>query len=165
VRLAGDVADRRAGGLPAPDNRGPARGGDTVRGRIAVFSVTATGTSLSYQWRKGAVNIGGATGSTYTIAAVAAGDAGSYDCAVSGACGSPVTSQAATLTVNSPPTITGQPSGATKNVGESVTFSVAATGTSLSYQWRKGAVNIGGATGAVTPLRRWPRATPAATIA
>src|ERR1019366_1420159 len=99
------------------------------------------------QWRKGAVNIGGATGSNYTITAVAAGDAGSYDCVVSGACGLPVTSQAATLAVNSPPSITGQPSGATKNLGHSVTFSVAATGTGLTYQWRKGGVNIGGATG------------------
>jgi len=51
------------------------------------------------------------------------------------------------LTVNTPPTITGQPSDATKTIGESVTFSVAASGTApLSYQWRKCGDNISGAT-------------------
>ena len=116
-------------------------------GDPVTFSVSASGTDLTYQWRKGGVNIGTATASGYTIAAVATGDAGSYECVVSGACGSPVPSLAATLTVNSPPSITSQPSGATRNVGDSVTFSVAATGTDLVFQWRQGGVNIGGATG------------------
>lgn len=41
------------------------------------------------------------------------------------------------------------PSGATKNAGQSVTFSVVARGsTNLTYQWRKGGVAIGGATSA-----------------
>src|SRR4030066_2141479 len=47
---------------------------------------------------------------------------------------------------NIPPTITGQPSSATKTVGESVTFSVEASGTApLNYQWRKNGANIFGA--------------------
>jgi hypothetical protein len=46
------------------------------------------------------------------------------------------------------PSITSQPTGATKNVGESVTFSVSADGTApLSYQWRKDGTDISGATG------------------
>ncbi|MBP6180605.1 MBG domain-containing protein, partial [Flavobacterium sp.] len=50
----------------------------------------------------------------------------------------------ATCTV---PAITINPLGTTKIVGESVTFSINATGTSiLSYQWRKDGVNIFGAT-------------------
>ncbi len=45
------------------------------------------------------------------------------------------------------PSISGQPAGATKTVGESVTFSVTASGTApLSYQWRKNSSNITGAT-------------------
>ena len=45
------------------------------------------------------------------------------------------------------PSITTQPSSATKNVGESVTFSVAANGTApLAYQWRKNGIDISGAT-------------------
>ena len=51
----------------------------TCAGTSVSFSVTATGTGLTYQWRKGAVNIGGATSATYTIAAPVIGDAGSYD--------------------------------------------------------------------------------------
>jgi MBG domain (YGX type)/Immunoglobulin domain/Galactose oxidase, central domain len=45
------------------------------------------------------------------------------------------------------PSITTSPSSTTKTVGDSVTFSVSASGTApLSYQWRKNSVNIGGAT-------------------
>lgn len=45
------------------------------------------------------------------------------------------------------PSITGQPSSQTRCVGQSVTFSVTATGTApLGYQWRKGGSTISGAT-------------------
>lgn len=68
-------------------------------GDSASFSVTASGSAtLSYQWRKNTANIPGANNSTYTIPAVSAGDAGSYDCVVSNSCGSD-TSAAATLSV------------------------------------------------------------------
>src|SRR5206468_1437220 len=118
-------------------------------GNSVTFSVTASGTSLTYQWRKDGANIGGATASSYTIASVATSDAAStpgYDCVVSAAapCAS-VTSSAATLTVISPPSISGQPASATKCVGDSVTFSVTANN-AAGYQWRKNGVNIGGAT-------------------
>ena len=45
--------------------------------------------------------------------------------------------------------ITSQPSNQTVTVGQTATFSVAATGTaSLSYQWQKDTTLIAGATGA-----------------
>lgn len=75
-------------------------------GTLASFSVTATGTGLSFQWRKGGVNltnggaISGATTATLTINPAAGGDAGSYDVVISGGCGN-ATSNAATLSVNS----------------------------------------------------------------
>jgi hypothetical protein len=50
------------------------------------------------------------------------------------------------------PSITAQPVTATANQGGSVTFSVAATGTNLSYQWKKNGVNILDATGATLSL-------------
>jgi hypothetical protein len=51
-------------------------------------------------------------------------------------------------TFPNPPTITTQPQSQTKYVGQTATFTVAATGTgSLSYQWKLGGVSIGGATG------------------
>jgi hypothetical protein len=55
------------------------------------------------------VNIGGATGSSYTIPVTVAADAGSYDVVVSGTCTPSVTSAAATLIINALPVITGQP--------------------------------------------------------
>ncbi|MCC6230414.1 MAG: immunoglobulin domain-containing protein [Phycisphaerales bacterium] len=112
-------------------------------GTSATFTVTATG-ATGYQWRKNTTNIGGATSSSYTIPSVAAGDAGSYDCVVSNACSS-VTSNAASLTVNTTANITGHPSNQTKCVGQSASFSVTATG-ATGYQWRKNTTNIGGAT-------------------
>ena len=56
-------------------------------GQQAAFGVTATASPApTYQWRKGGVDIDGATESTYTIDTVALGDAGTYDCVVTNAC-------------------------------------------------------------------------------
>jgi hypothetical protein len=90
-------------------------------------------------------NIGGATSSSYTIAATVAADAGNYDVVVSGTCTPAVTSAVATLTVNALPVITGQPVASQAICeGSSATFTVTATGTGLTYQWKKNGVDIGG---------------------
>lgn len=48
-------------------------------GQSASFSVTATGDPApTFQWRKGGVNINGATSSTFMIASTVSGDAGTY---------------------------------------------------------------------------------------
>jgi hypothetical protein len=117
-------------------------------GETAKFSVTATGTTpLSYQWRKNGANITGATSSSYTTPATIAADNGSlFSVVVSNSVGS-VTSNNATLTVKTPPTITTQPANKTVTVGRTAKFTVTATGsTPLSYQWRKNGVNIAAAT-------------------
>jgi hypothetical protein len=116
-------------------------------GTSASFTVAATGANLSYQWRKGGTNITGATSATYTIANTTSTDAGNYDVIVTGSCGSE-TSNAVSLTVNPATLITTQPSAQTVCAGTSASFTVAATGTNLSYQWRKGGTNITGATNA-----------------
>jgi len=121
----------------------------TVNAGSAVsFSVTASGGgTLTYQWSKGGAAISGATGSTYSIASSATTDAGSYTVTVTNSAGS-VTSGAATLTVNSAPTISTQPVSQSATAGSSVTFSVTASGSgTLGYQWQKGGVAISGATG------------------
>jgi parvulin-like peptidyl-prolyl isomerase len=116
-------------------------------GRPATFTVTATGAApLGYQWRKDGADIAGATAATYTISAVASGDAGTYTVTVTNICGT-VTSAAAALTVATGPAITVQPQAQTVVTGGTATFSVTATGTApLSYQWQKDGAAVPGAT-------------------
>lgn len=68
-------------------------------GLSATFAVTATGSSLQYQWAKNGAAIAGATSSSYTTLATTFADAGSnYTVAVNNSDGT-VTSKAASLTV------------------------------------------------------------------
>ncbi len=119
-----------------------------TEGNRAVFSVTATGGNLSYQWYKDNIAISGATGETYTIEKTMVSDAGTrYKVVVNNIAGN-VTSALATLTVNIKPTITVQPVEQTVGPRSNVTLSVTATGTApLSYQWYKDNKTIAGATG------------------
>lgn len=111
------------------------------------LSVTATGTPTpTYQWSKDANPIAGATSSTYAIPSAVVGDAGLYSVAISNSCGT--VSSSANVVVNSAPVITVDPLGSTVCAGVNASFSVTATGSGLTYQWRKGGVNIGGATSA-----------------
>jgi hypothetical protein len=112
----------------------------TVVGSNVTFSVTATGTSLSYQWLFGGSVIG--TSSSLTLNNVTTSQAGTYTVIVSGAAGSPVTNNA-TLTVNVPVSVTVAPVSQTTVVGSNVTFSVTASGTGLSYEWLFGGSVIG----------------------
>ena len=110
------------------------------------FTVQATN-AVSYQWRKNSVNIAGATSATYTINNVSTTDAGNYDVIVNGGAPCPaVTSASATLTVNQSTVISSQPASQAVCAGGSVTFTVTAIGTNLTYQWRKNGTNIPGAT-------------------
>jgi hypothetical protein len=115
-------------------------------GGNATFSVTATGSGLTYQWRRNGTNIAGATNSSLTINNVTNANAGNYDVVINSACNTTITSSVATLTVNQPPAITTQPQSLTACFGNTVSFSVTATGAGLTYQWRKGGTNITSAT-------------------
>jgi uncharacterized repeat protein (TIGR03803 family) len=69
-------------------------------GESASFTVTVTGVApLSYQWRKEATNLSGATNATYSLAGVQSNHAGNYSVVITNAYGS-VTSSGAVLTVN-----------------------------------------------------------------
>ena len=119
-------------------------------GQTATFAVTATGTAtLTYQWKKNGAAISGATSASYTTPATASSDSGaSFTVTVTNGFGN-VTSNAATLTVNIPPTITAQPGNQTVAVGQTATFTVAATGSgTLTYQWKKNGTAVSGATSA-----------------
>jgi hypothetical protein len=115
-------------------------------GAPASFAVGATGTGpFSYQWRKNGVALAGATGVTFSLAAVQAGDVAKYDVVVSNVHGS-ATSAEGSLVLNTPVTISAPPAGAAVGQGTAVNFTVSAAGTApLGYQWRKGGVAIPGA--------------------
>jgi hypothetical protein len=106
-------------------------------GTSASFSVSATGTGLSYQWYKGTTTLTGQTGSSLVLGNVSAADAGTYSVVVSGTCGNAV-SNSASLTVNQNVVVTSAPMSVTNCPGTSASFTVSATGTGLSYQWYKG---------------------------
>lgn len=107
------------------------------------FSVAgATG----YQWRRGGQDIPGATASSLQFAPAAIGDAGDYDCVAASPCGG-ATSNVATVQVCSAVSIGTQPQARAACPGGSATFTVQATGTALTYQWRKGGSPIMGASG------------------
>lgn len=111
-------------------------------GSAASFTVAATGSGLTYQWQLSTGggpfnNVAGATNPTYTIASTTlAMNGDQYRCVVSGTCPSPVTSTAATLTVNSSVTVTGNPSNQTICEGTGTSFAATASGSGLSYQWQ-----------------------------
>ena len=111
-------------------------------GTGASFSLLATGPApLTYQWFKDDVplndgaGVSGANTDTLDLASVFKAAEGSYRLVVTNPSGS-VTSQVATLTVIDP-VLTMSPVSRYAEVGQSVTFSVGAAGTALSYQWWK----------------------------
>ena len=120
-----------------------------ITGQTATFSVTATGTSLRYQWKKGGADIPDATSSSYTTPATSSADTGTkYSVSVRNSV-STVTSSTATLTVSDTavaPAINSQPTAQSVTVGQTATFLVKASGTSLQYQWKKNGTAIPGAT-------------------
>jgi len=112
--------------------------GESVR-----FSVAATGSGLTYQWRKGGTNIDGATFSSYTNISVSTGDAGLYDVVVSGTCGPPMTSSPATLTVDAAPVGgTATPAAATIYSGTGTTITLTGqTGNLIEWQFSTDGTN------------------------
>jgi uncharacterized repeat protein (TIGR01451 family) len=112
-------------------------------GSNASFTSTASGSNISYQWQVSTdggttyTNIAGATGTTLTINAISsANNNNRYRVVITSAICGNATSAAAILTVSSPATVTTQPANASVCENTNTTLTVAATGTSLSYQWQ-----------------------------
>src|SRR5678815_4896489 len=117
----------------------------------AVFTATAGATTgPSYQWQvdtgsgfgdilaAGAPNYSGFTTATLTIGTLSAATSGwDYRVVITGTCPGSVNSNPANLTIDTPAAITVQPSNATQCETTNATFTVTATGTSLSYQWEE----------------------------
>ncbi len=125
----------------------------TCEGGLGYFSVTATGTNLSYQWQTliGGVwtNVGTAANYTTAVATYPGFNGRQYRVIISGDCGV-VTSNTVTLTVNPNTVIASGPVAISVCSGATAAFNVTATGTgTLTYQWSKNGVAIPGATTAV----------------
>ncbi len=132
-------------------------------GDPATFTAGGTGDGTAYQWQVntggGFANISGETGASLTItSADYAMDGNQYRCVISGSCDPDAVTTAATLMVRPPIAISAHPTDATTCEGESASFSLTATGYSLTYQWQQntgsGWSNISGETGStlnITP--------------
>ncbi|WP_157495002.1 T9SS sorting signal type C domain-containing protein [Flavobacterium sp. KJJ] len=117
---------------------------------IQTISVTATGTTIAYTWKKAgtAVTNGGVFSgqgtATLTLTNPTTADQGNYTVEITGACTPAVTSSIVAVTVNAAPAITTQPTAPTPTCPGSgtQTISVIATGTGLTYVWKKGTTTI-----------------------
>ena len=115
------------------------------------FTVSATGSGLSYQWLKNGIALsegGGFSGTQSNellLSNVSAGDAGVFICMVNSNCGS-LSSDPANLTVNENISILSQPANKTVCPGTNVVFAVIASGTNLDYQWQFEGVDLPGET-------------------
>jgi hypothetical protein len=109
-------------------------------GSSVTFTTAASGSPApTYLWSKGTTPLAGATSASYTIASVAAGDAGTYSVTATNSAGG-ATSNGAVLTVNPAgiaPAITTQPASQTAAGGSTVSFNVTANGTPApTGQWQ-----------------------------
>lgn len=137
------VATVYGSGVPCtnPSITAQPNGSTITAGQSANLSVTATGTGLTYQWYTGnppstASPVPGGTSSSLFVTPASTT---TYWVRVTGQCGTPQDSNAATVTVNQPSCnnaqITGQPQSNSILAGSQTFLVVSATGTNLTYQW------------------------------
>ena len=114
----------------------------------ASFTVSASGTAISYQWQvstdggvtwSNVTNAGpfsGASTSTLTISNATGLNGYQFRVVVSAASCASVTSLSAQLTVNTPPMITMQPANVTTCSSLPASFTISASGSGITFQWQ-----------------------------
>ncbi len=122
-------------------------------GTVVTFTATPSngGSSPGYQWKKGGVNIAGATNSTYSCIPL---NNEVFTCQMTSnltcATGNPANSNAITMSINQPVpvsvTIDASANGICQGTSVSFTATPVNGGSSPGYQWKKNSVNISGAT-------------------
>ncbi|MCU1231254.1 MAG: hypothetical protein JWO97_4138 [Acidobacteria bacterium] len=127
----------------------PTRTSNHTIGSTGTVTVTAGGTSPTYQWYKGQSGdvsqpISGATSASYSFMLQTSQY---FWVRVTSACNN-VSVDSAAILYSVDPHITTHPADVTISRGTSTTLSVVATGTYLSYQWYSGQSAIAGATSA-----------------
>jgi hypothetical protein len=108
------------------------------------FEVIASNVD-TYQWTFNGVPVSGATSNTLDLNNVTAANAGTYVLQMTGFCGI-VNFQAATITVESAPTITSNLINQTICTGQPLNLSATTTGDNLTFEWLKNGVVISGTT-------------------
>ncbi|MBR4948284.1 MAG: leucine-rich repeat protein [Clostridiales bacterium] len=112
-------------------------------GDTAIFTVVAEGSGLKYQWQtfkngswtNCSINDGAKT-DTLSLAIKSSRDGSKYQCVITDKNGDTVTTDTVTLTIGAPLKIVTQPEDYSGAAGETATFTVAAEGTGLKYQWQ-----------------------------
>ena len=127
-------------------------------GQPVTFSVTATGTTLSYRWLHDDLEIAGATNSTFSIASVKGTDAGNYQVRISNDIGTTLSTKAL-LTINvpaQPPTFTSISPSFSVHEGDNASISAVATATGAAptLSWTFNGTPVGGVTGSPLALSR-----------
>lgn len=120
---------------------------DICEGTQLQLNVSATGAGLVYQWYKGTATIPGANAKTYTKDGATPDDNGTYKVIVTGACGSPVTSNEVSVNVKESAGITQQPTEQSVCAGSPATFTIKAKGLNKQIQWKKDGTTLDGKTG------------------
>jgi hypothetical protein len=119
------------------------------RGGSVVLGVRASGTGLSYQWRKDGIDIVGATGMQYRIEKAGVSMEGVYQVVVRGALGE-VQSRPVVVGLERAPEMVEQPRGVEVNPGEGFALEVKARGSGvLRYQWKLNGRGLVGRIGSV----------------
>ena len=123
--------------LVPPGITAPPQSQAVVRGQTATFTVTASGTApFGYRWHFNGNPLSTTTNGLLVLSNVQSNQAGNYSVVVTNSAGS-VTSTVVILTVYVPAGIASQPLSQTATQGQTVTFSVGASGTApFSYQWQ-----------------------------
>ena len=131
-------------------------------GKTASVTITAAGSSLTYQWQVKTPSGSAwttpaddlAASQTWSFTATADMDGSLYRCVITDAADDVMKSKSCTLHVVTPPIIRAQPANVTVAAGETARISVTAIGTELTYQWQSVVsggswTNVAGATDAV----------------
>ena len=115
-------------------------------GSAATFSVTASGTGLTYAWRTRANSSAswtyltsateGFNTATLKVSASLDMNGRQYQCVIRDAAGAVKYSYNVTMNVVQPMAITAHPTSVTAVEGSTATFKVTATGSGLTYRWR-----------------------------
>lgn len=144
--------------LYADDGGAPLLPGDTFQtievdpGQPFSISLGASVAGISYQWYRDGVLLPGATGASYSVAAAALVDLGTYTTVLSTG-GGEYTTLGTRVIVKLAPAVTAAPVALTAGYGANATFNVTVSGAGpFTYQWYRNGELIPGATGASLTL-------------